>query len=433
MIEAPPRPAPAPAEPQPPAPRPPRQWHIPTWLKGFGIALLATLVFVAAVRWAYGAFADYTMLTMDLPRAGQQLDIGTTDVRMRGVNIGTMVEKELVPPSPNAAPGDRGWFVRLTLRIEDRFKVPADAQAVVTLKTLLGAKVIEFRFSRYAPPWLEDGDRVRSTRIGPELEDALADGVRVLEAVPADDLATVVHELAVASRGHGRDVSRGLAANSELADLFADTLEPQIAALNDFEVIFRALQDKGVDLNLLADAMNEGVPVYASPEAQANLRAALEAVVPFSNNLADLLILNRRDWDRMMDAGNVVLTTLASRPEGLRSLVHGLGDYVQSLGGDPCNRFFANVPSVGSPVDPRAVTVGVTPTNLQQRRECNHLNDGSASAPFAAFENEEGGNEGSDEGGGVDPLAPVIAEFCRATEGVGPPFDDIRAALGCPV
>ncbi|HEX2267769.1 MAG TPA: MCE family protein [Actinomycetota bacterium] len=432
MIEAPPRPAPAPAEPQPPTPRPPRQWHFPTWLKGLGITLLALILFLAAVRWAYGGFENYTMLSVDLPRAGQQLDIGATDVRMNGVNIGTMVQKELVPPSPNATASDRGWYVRLTLRIEDRYRVPANTEAVVTLKTLLGAKVIEFRFPRYAPPWLEDGDTVRSARIGPELEDALDDGVRVLEAIPADDLATVIHELSVAARGHGRDVARGLKANSELADLFADTLEPQIAALNDFEVIFNALRDKGVDLNLLADAMNEGVPVYASAEAQAHLRSALEAVVPFSNNLADLLILNRRDWDRMMDAGNVVLTTLAVRPQGLRSVVHGLGDYVESLGGDPCNRFFANVPSVDSPVDPRAVVVGVSGTNLQQRRECNHLNDGSASAPFAAFEGE-GGSEGSDEGGGADPLNPVIAEFCAATMGAPPPFDEIRAALGCPV
>jgi virulence factor Mce-like protein len=432
MIEAPPRPAPAPAEPQPPAPRPPRGWHFPTWLKGFGIALLATLVFLAAVRWAYGGFAKYTMLTVDLPRAGQQLDIGATDVRMRGVNIGTMVKKELVPPPPNATEGDRGWFVRLTLRIEDQYRVPADAEAVVTLKTLLGAKVIEFRSQRFAGPWLQDGDRVRSARIGPELEDALDDGVRVLQAIPADDLATVVHELSVAARGHGRDVSRGLKANSELADLFADTLEPQLAALNDFEVIFGALRDKGVDLNLLADAMNEGVPVYASPEAQANLRAALEAVVPFSNNLADLLILNRRDWDRMMDAGNVVLTTLAVRPQGVRSLVRGLGDYVESLGGDPCNRFFATVPSVDSAFDPRAVLVGVSGTNAQQIQECEHLHDGSASAPFAAFTPQEGGGGSSSEAGasGENPLTSVIAEFCRAVPPTTP-LSEIRQALGC--
>ena len=422
MIEAPPRPKPASTAPEAPPPRPRREWRIPTWLKGFAITTLAVLLFLTAVRWAYGGFAKYTMLTLDLPRAGQQLDIGATDVRMRGVNIGTMVQKELVPPGPNASPNDRGWFVRLTLRIEERFKVPANSEAVVTLKTLLGAKVIDLRFPQYAGPWLENGDRIRSARIGPELEDALDDGVRVLQAIPADDLATVVHELAIAARGHGRDISRGLAANSELADLFADTLEPQIAALNDFEVIFNALEDKGVDLNLLADAMNEGVPVYASEEAQANLRAALEAVVPFSNNLADLLILNRRDWDRMMDAGNVVLTTLAVRPQGVRNLVRGLGDYVESLGGDPCNAWFANTQSVGSPANPAAVKYGVTPTNDQQRQECNHLNDGSASAPFAAFEGEGGG-----EGGGEDPFA----QFCTETEAAPAPFNQIREALGC--
>src|SRR5207245_694092 len=83
----------------------------------------------------------------------------------------------------------------------------------------------------------------RAAQVGPELEDAIADGVNVLDAIRPGDAATVVSTLAQAARGHGQDVARGLQANSDLAQLFASTLDPQLQALHDFDVVFGALKD----------------------------------------------------------------------------------------------------------------------------------------------------------------------------------------------
>jgi hypothetical protein len=69
------------------------------------------------------------------------------------------------------------------------------------------------------------------------------------------------------------------------------------------------------------------------------LRRALEALVPFSDDLADLLILQKEDFDRMNDDGDKVLATIAARPGGLRDLVHGLYRYVYKLG-QPIGDFF---------------------------------------------------------------------------------------------
>jgi ABC-type transporter Mla subunit MlaD len=168
--------------------------------------------------------------------------------------------------------------------------------------------------------------------VGPELEDLLADGTAVLEAVDPDDAATVISELADGVRNNSDYIQRGLNANSDLAGLFARTLDPQLEALQDFEVLFGVLKEKGVDLNLLADAVNEGAPVYASEKAQANLDRALKALQPFSEDLADLLILQRDDWRRMMNEGDKVLQTVADRPRGLKNLVNGLYRYTFKLG-----------------------------------------------------------------------------------------------------
>jgi len=310
-----------------PAPPSPRHYlpkrRVPALIAGPLIVALVVGGLAFGIKAAYGGFGHYYSLSVDLPRAGQMVEVGT-DVRMRGVVVGHVDRMQLV---------DRR--VRFTLKMDRQYRVPASAVAAVTLKTLLGAKYVDLRFPAYRGPFLPDGGRIRAAQVGPELEDAIADGVNVLDAIRPGDAATVVSTLAQAARGHGQDVARGLQANSDLAQLFASTLDPQLQALHDFDVVFGALKDSGVDLNALADAINQGVPVYASPEAEADLQRALDAVTPFANNLADLLILNRSDWDRLMDSGDLVLGAIASHQGGLHDLVKGLYVYVYKLSGAP--------------------------------------------------------------------------------------------------
>jgi virulence factor Mce-like protein len=298
--------------------------RIPAWVKGpVIIAVLASLVYLG-VKNSYGGFDKTYDLTMQLPRAGQQLQEGS-DVRLRGVVIGKVDDIQLQ---------DRD--VQLTLKIDRQYRIPRDAQAYITLKTLLGAKFVDLRVpGSFGGPYLTAGADIINTHIGPELEDALADGVQVLDAIRPNNLATVVHELATGARGHGDDVATSFDVNAKLSTEFRDTLAPQLQSLHDFRTIFGTLRNSGVDLNALADAINQGVPVYASAKASRELHRALVAITPFAKNLGDLLILNRKDLDRMMDSGDVVLQAIADRPGGLHDLVQGLFRYVYRLSGNP--------------------------------------------------------------------------------------------------
>ena len=270
----------------------------------------------------YGDYGHYTYAKVDLPRAGQLVHTGT-DVRLRGVVIGSVSDIQLV-----------GRDAQLTLRIDSPYRVPSDAHAFVDLKTLLGDKYVDLQSPTFGAPWLANDATIPGT-IGPELEAVVQSGTNVFQAITPNDLATVVGNLAQGAQGHGEDVRQGFEANAQLSTIFAKTLKPQLRGLDDFAVIFGTLKNKGVDLNRLADAVNQGAPVYASAKAHAELRRALVAIAPFANNLADLLINQKHFWDQMIDGGDRVLGTIASHPSGLRDLVHGLYEYVLKLGGKP--------------------------------------------------------------------------------------------------
>ena len=301
-----------------------------------GLTILCAGIYFG-VRAAYGAYSDYYYVTADLERAGQQLLEGA-DVRTKGVEIGKVTGIELV---------DRQ--ARLELQIEAEYKVPKDAELQIELKTALGAKYVDLEYDPNTDgPFLADGDSIEETHVGPELEDLLADGVAVFEAIDPENLGTIIHELSRGARNRGDDIARGIVANADLSDTIAATMKPQLQAIADFEKLFAHLEEKGVDLNALADAINEGVPVYASAQAHDDLRQALTSLAPFADDFADLLIFNRRDWDRMMNSGDKVLATIAARPGGLEDLVHGLYRYVYKLGIDIAPYFVGSDGSAGA-------------------------------------------------------------------------------------
>jgi virulence factor Mce-like protein len=295
-------------------------------LKTIAVGLVTIIAVGAAgvilVNVVHGAFKPYYYLNALMPRAGQQLELGA-DVRIRGIKVGSVTDIEL-----------KGQQAELTLQLNKHFKVPVDTTAAVGIKTLLGEKFIDLQFDPHeGGPYLADGDLIKRTSVGAELQAVLADGTRVLKAVKPENAALIVSTLADAVRDEGTTINRGLHDNSALSGTFSSTTRYQIEAMSDFRTIFGALKTRGVDLNLLAKAVNEGVPIYASNEAAANLRKALIALQPFSKDLGDLLIVDKKKWDRLINSGDKVFGVLASNTHGIRDLVHGLYRYVYKLGG----------------------------------------------------------------------------------------------------
>src|ERR671937_696449 len=93
-VQALPRPAPS-AQPERPLIPIPKKWKTPALITGPIIAALTILAMYLGIKWAYGGFRHTYPLTVELPRAGQMLEVGS-DVRMRGVIVGKVSEIHLV-------------------------------------------------------------------------------------------------------------------------------------------------------------------------------------------------------------------------------------------------------------------------------------------------------------------------------------------------
>ncbi len=139
------------------------------------------------------------------------------DVTMRGVNVGAVSDVDLT---------DTGVLVELAL--DAGTVVPNDSELQITRRSPIGDLVVEITPGDGDP--LERGEVIPASNTAPPPDagrtvEVLAD---VLEAVPAEDLSTVVSELADALRGRGEDLAA-------LSEATADLPEEILTVQSDLE------------------------------------------------------------------------------------------------------------------------------------------------------------------------------------------------------
>lgn len=285
---------------------------------GLGIGLVLFGLAYLAVIWAYGAFDDDYELVGRFPRAGQGLAPGS-DVKYRGVNVGEVGGIELV---------DRQ--AEVTLNMDPDFEVPTSAEVVVRPKTIFGEKFVDMTFERDAGgPMLEDGDRIPNTASATEVEDFIDGSNDLFEVIDQEEVAILVTELAEAARGGGEDVARSIDSSAEASSLFADTIEPQLAAMESFAAFQDAIRSTGEDFNTISANSNLSLPEF-NANAEAYQRV-LRSLRPFAEDFARLLAASRPDIDTIMVEGDNVVRLMLANEGNIADVVNGLGSYVRTF------------------------------------------------------------------------------------------------------
>lgn len=190
---------------------------------------------------AFGVY-DLLMQTGD----GDRIDAEFTDasglaprndVTMRGVTVGTVEEVVLTEDG-----------VRATLALDPGIDVPDGTRADIVRRSPIGDLVVELTPGEGRT--LDDGDTIPMSRTSPPPDagrtvEALAD---LLHAIPAEDISTVVSELATAVRGRGDDLARLSEVTATLPERILEVREDLRALIETGPEVTGVFADNADDL-----------------------------------------------------------------------------------------------------------------------------------------------------------------------------------------
>lgn len=280
-----------------------------------GLIAIVTVGAVASllVSAANGAYADDYRLTARTARSGFGLD-DTSDVKIRGIKVGTVEGLELL---------DDGT-VELTLNLARHIRIPVDATATIEPLSVFGPKFVDIRPgpNEVDGPFHAPGTSMGTVVEPSELVETLDAVTALLETVDADDVSTIVSELARGVDGLGAEIGSSIEAANDLAGRI-DAKGPVIdELLGDAQALAATLSSRTDSLDTLA---RDGREVLRTIDADGEAYGRL---------LAGVSELAVRGDDLVRAVGDDLDPTLIGLERGagvLREQLRFLSDFVDGL------------------------------------------------------------------------------------------------------
>jgi phospholipid/cholesterol/gamma-HCH transport system substrate-binding protein len=344
----------------------------PVWIQ---LAILAAITVVAVSVMAFGfvnvpallGVGRYTV-TVELPASGGLYP--TSVVTYRGTEIGRVKSIDVDHDG-----------VRAVLTLNSTIPIPADVSAAVHSRSAVGEQFLELTPKPNAPTddahELHDGAviPVGKVQIPPDIGHLLDATNKALQAIPQDNLRTVVDEAAKAVGGLGPELSRIVDGSTSLAieggksvDQLGQLIDQSPPVLNsqvqtsDSIATWAArtasitgqlkAQDQafGDLLNVGGPALGEGKALFdrvgpALPVLLANLVSLGDIAVTYRNDIEQLLVL--------FPQGTAVMSAIAVADSGVKQAYRGIYlDFNLNLNTPPpCNTGFLPVRQQRSPSD----------------------------------------------------------------------------------
>ncbi|MFI0367737.1 MCE family protein [Actinomadura sp. 1N219] len=189
-------------------------------------------------------------------RAGQGLDPGKSDVKVRGIAVGAVDKITLV---------DSGR-VNVRFRVDKGIKVADTTVAAVEPVSVFGPKdlALELGAHELTGPYLEDGGKIAKTRDPEELSDTAWPTYKLTKAINPDELATILHTFGSGLSGQGPALRRTIDNGAIVVDATYESRAAINALLADLNGLSGTFADRGDtiagfagDFNRLSRTINE--------------------------------------------------------------------------------------------------------------------------------------------------------------------------------
>lgn len=224
---------------------------------GAVVAVFATSVAVVLVAYGRGYYDGGYQVTAVFPASAQGLFTdGGSEVKMRGVGIGTVAGIELLPDG-------RARF-RLLLKKDAR--LASTASASIEPLSLFGPKFIEIvpGDGEANGPFLAPGAEITDTSIAPELTRLLDRATSLLATIEPAEVASIFEAVSTGVDGLGEDIGASIDAGSQLIGVAHRNRDLTRKFLGDLAVVSSALASRSAqfvgsidDLRVLAEVTTE--------------------------------------------------------------------------------------------------------------------------------------------------------------------------------
>ena len=239
------------------------------------------------------------------------------------------------------------WHARLTVGVEPDVRLPANAQARIGQKSLLGAEYLEL-----APPTgeqprgsLADGAVIPLSRTGryPETEELFAALATVLNGGGLSQIGTITAELNDAFNGRESDVRQLVEHLGTLIGTLDDQRARIVAAIEGVNELSGTFAEDRATLSRALETLPRAVDVLRDEREE--LTSTLGHLAEFGDSTTDLLTANRAQLRRNLASLRPILHELGDAGDALTNFLSGitfpfpLEGLIRSAKGDYLNLF----------------------------------------------------------------------------------------------
>jgi phospholipid/cholesterol/gamma-HCH transport system substrate-binding protein len=278
----------------------------------------------AAVLVALGSTESHpgsTYLTASFGRAGQGLDPGRSDVKIRGITIGTVDTVSL----------ERTGRVSVRVRLDKGVKVARTATARIEPVSVFGPKDVDLvpGAGETTGPYLDDGARIAHTKDPQDLSETAWPAYELTKAINPDELATIVHTFAAGLSGEGPALRRTIANGTKVIDAAHANRAVIRSLINDLDGLSGALGQRGGTVNATIRDFNRLAPALnGRPDKVTRL---LDESSRLAGTVGGTLERHGENLGTIIDSAGRAVSVLASEQHNIPVLLDSLNGFFALL------------------------------------------------------------------------------------------------------
>jgi phospholipid/cholesterol/gamma-HCH transport system substrate-binding protein len=268
---------------------------------------ILTILSIVILGWYYlrvpslMGIGQYRLYT-ELPRSGGLY--ATANITYRGTQIGKVTAVE---------PTEKG--IRVTMSIDDRYKIPADATANVHSVSAIGEQYVDLVSTGNPGQYLSNGQMVATGTVPSEVGPALDAANRGLQVLPKEKIDSLLTETSKAVGGLGPSLQRLVDGTTNLAQGFQENIPQFNDLIANSAPILQSQVDSGDAIAQWARNLNTLASQSASQDQA--LRSGLQAAPPTLDQTSALFNDVRESLPQTLANLEIILDLLKRYHKGL--------------------------------------------------------------------------------------------------------------------